>query len=183
MRKLSLVFTICTLLLLSQSGYTQDIPLGVKAGPNFSKVRVDPGTDPDGKTGFHFGLYTNFEVSNTIEFQPEVLVSFKGNENANLTYLVVPLVFKYYAFDQFSLHAGLQPGFLIGAEDDAEDNLTGIELGIPFGAEFDINDELGIGTRYVIGVTNISDIDGSRTDIFNRNFQLFLTYNLPVSLN
>lgn len=47
------------------------------------------------------------------------------------------------------------------------------------GAEFNINEDFGVGMRYVIGATDILDVEGAQADLYNRVFQLFASYRFP----
>ena len=179
---LSAALTLGAVLLSIQHGVAQDWSFGIKGGINFARLNFDGGNDPDGKTGVHVGVLgsTAVNVDETLFVQPELLFSLQGREDVNLSYLILPVVLKYYLVDRFSIHGGLQPGLLIGAEDDSDEVLTTLDLGVPIGAEFDINETFGVGLRYVVGATNIYDPEGnSDLDIYNRVFQLFASYRFP----
>lgn len=179
---LSTVFTLSVILLSAHSTIAQDWRFGIKGGINFARLNFDGGNDPDGKIGVHVGVFGNTPINadGNLFIQPELLFSLQGREDVNLSYLILPVVLKYYLIDQLSIHGGLQPGLLIGAEDDNDEVLTTLDLGVPIGAEFDIDDTFGVGLRYVVGATNIFDPDGD-TDlkIYNRVFQLFASYRFP----
>ncbi len=165
--------------ILSQQSQAQDFEFGIKGGLNFSNINVDGGRDPDGKVGVHLGVFgmANIGSDDALFIQPELQFSLLGWEDVNLTYITLPVVIKYYVVEQLSFHAGLQLGLLIAGEDDVDEFLTTIDLGVPIGAEFDINDQLGLGLRYVVGATNIYDPDfDTTTDYYNRVFQLFVSY-------
>ena len=78
---------------------------------------------------------------------------------------------------------GIQPSFLISAKDkpdggdsyDFKDYINTFGIGIPIGAGYKINDQLGVGARAVFGLTNINS-DGTEmysSDDTDRNFLLF----------
>ena len=178
---LSAVFTFLIIFLSTHRTIAQDWGFGIKGGINFSNINVDGGSDPDGKVGVHLGVFGNtpINVDENLFVQPELLFSLLGVEDLNLTYITLPVVIKYYIVEQFSIHGGLQLGVLVAGEDDADDFLTTIDLGVPLGAEFDVNENFGLGLRYVIGATDINDIDGDEDDYYNRVFQLFASYRFP----
>ena len=179
---LSAVFTFLVIFLSTHHTVAQDWNFGIKGGINFSSWNVDGGNDPDGKVGVHVGVFGNTSINadGNLFVQPELQFSLLGVEDINLTYITLPVVIKYYIVDQFSIHGGLQLGVLVAAEDDADEDLTTIDLGVPIGAEFDVNENFGLGLRYVIGATNIYDPDfDTDTDIYNRVFQLFASYRFP----
>lgn len=173
MKKL-LLFTVLTLG-VTYLGFGQEA--GVKAGLNFANVKVDNGADPDGKVGFHFGGYYKTPLEGAWSLQPEVLFSFQGWEDQNITYLNIPVLAVYNVNDELSFHAGPQFGILLGGDNEATDFLNTLDVTIAFGGEYMITEELSGGVRYNLGVTNIADSDLS-SDVFNRVFQLYAAYRL-----
>lgn len=101
----------------------------------------------------------------------------------NLSYLQIPLLYRYQANSGFYGEVGIQPGLLMSAKDkvdgassyDYKDYIKTFDLGIPLGAGYQINDRLSVGARAVFGVTNINT-DGTEmysSDDTDRNFALF----------
>ena len=179
---LSAVFTFLVIFLSTHRTVAQDWDFGIKGGINFSSLNVDGGDDPDSKVGVHVGVFGNTSINadGNLFVQPELLFSLQGAEDNNTTCINLPVVIKYYIVEQFSIHGGLQLGLLIAGEDELDEVLTTIDLGVPLGAEFDVNENFGLGLRYVIGATNIYDPDfDTDTDIYNRVFQLFASYRFP----
>jgi hypothetical protein len=178
---LSIALTFLVISCLSHRATAQDWGFGIKGGINFANVNVDGGTDPDGKVGVHVGVFGNTPINadGNLYVQPELLFSLQGWEDANFTYINLPVVLKYYVADQFSIHGGLQLGVLIVAEDDRDEFAKTIDLGVPLGAEFDVNENFGLGLRYVIGATDINDTEGNDANVYNRVFQLFASYRFP----
>jgi outer membrane immunogenic protein len=99
----------------------------------------------------------------------------KGHVSAS--YLNLPLVLRYMfgsdpAAGLFG-ELGLQPGFLLSAEDhwsggseDFKDQMNSFDLGIPVGVGYQMKGNLGVGLRYIYGLTNINSGDG---DSFHNN--------------
>jgi hypothetical protein len=109
----------------------------------------------------------------------------------SLTYLYLPLLYHFNSNNGFYFEAGLQPGFLLGAQDkpdgasgyDYKDYIKKFELAIPLGAGYQFNDQLSIGGRAVFGLTNINT-DG--TDFYSsndtdRNFMLLAVLKYRLS--
>lgn len=170
-----------TFLLSTQPSAAQDWRFGIKGGINFSNINIDGRSDPDGKVGVHLGVFGNTPINadENLFVQPELLFSLQGPEDGNLTYINLPVVLKYYIVEQFSIHGGLQLGVLVAAEDDADENLTTVDLGVPLGAEFNVNEDFALGLRYVVGATDILDVEGADINFYNRVFQLFASYRFP----
>ena len=173
MKKLFIATLIVSFFAISAQAQTT---FGVRAGLNIAKIKA-PGDDPDSKIGFHFGGILEYDIASIENFylQPEVLFSFQGAEDFNTTYLNIPILAKYYVAEQVSLHAGPQFGLLLGAEDEGEEFLTTLDVGIALGGDYHINENIGVGLRYVIGVTDISDSEFIE-DWFNRNFMITASY-------
>ncbi len=155
----------------------QDWQFSLKAGPQISGIAIKPGNDDDNKVGFFAGVCGSKNISENLNIQPEIQISFQGDEVDGLTYLNIPVVLEYFFTDQISAHAGLQAGILLGGEGNIEDFLKTADLGIPLGGEYQINHQFGVGLRYIFGVTNILDVD-TEVDLFNRVFQIYATYNI-----
>ena len=154
----------------------QPLQIGVKIGPNFSRLRFDPGFDRDGKLGFHMGVLTQIELADDFYLQPELLLSLQGNDRVSITNLNLPILVRYQVIKTFSLHIGLQAGILVGAEEDFEDMTKAIDFAIPFGAAYHPTRELGVGLRYVHGISNINDVASDPFKTYNQVVQVFLAY-------
>lgn len=152
----------------------QEVNFGVKAGANFSNFTGDD-IDSDGKTGFYVGGLADISISENFHFQPEVLYSNEGADEAKLDYIRVPLMAKYYIIENLSILAGPTVAFKIAAEDDFMDEATkSIDFGLAAGASYDIAGGFFAEVRYNFGLANISDVDGG--DIKNSNFQVGIGY-------
>lgn len=165
--KLKLVVLAC---IVCQFTFAQDWDLGAKAGVNVSwgDIKGLP-VDISSTVGFHVGGYGNTSINDQLRLQPELLFSVYGwksesiNEKRTLSYLSIPVAVKYYLLDNFNLHAGPQLSFLIDASDDFNDLLKSTDFGVLFGAEYNINELLGLGFRYNLGISNV--LDTPETDI------------------
>src|SRR3970282_1702141 len=114
--------------------YAQKAQFGIKGGLNSSNFSGDTeGVDFKSRVGFNVGAFAAIKLSEKITLQPEILFSTQGAkaENVtadvngvnytadiefNLSYINVPVMFKYYVADKFNLEAGPQIGFLTSAE-------------------------------------------------------------------
>lgn len=162
--------------------HAQDFPIGLKAGVNFASISVSEGAEPDATIGFHVGAFTQLEVADNFVVQPELLLSLQGGEDANITYVNVPIVGKYFITDQFSAHTGLQFGVVVAKSDELDGFLRTLDVSVPIGVEYQITDAIGAGARYTIGVSDVSDLaDTIFRDVnwYNRVLQVFVTVNLP----
>ena len=158
---------------------------GVKGGVNFSSFNGDGYDDfvsPEERTAYHLGLLAEIPVGDRFSIQPEVLYSAQGydiasREDANdieyqLDYINVPVLAKYYLFNQFSIEAGPQIGFLVHEEvdfnpsDDGgdlnldDDQFKTIDFGVGLGASYKFSNFF-ISGRYNLGLTDIYDFEGA----------------------
>jgi len=166
--------------------YAQKAEFGIKGGINSSNFSGDTeGVDFKPRVGFNVGAFAAIKLSEKITLQPEILFSTQGAkaENVtadvngvnytadiefNLSYINVPVMFKYYVADKFNLEAGPQIGFLTSAEtstkvdgfnqtvdQDAKDYFESVDFGFNLGAGYDFTNKISAGIRYNIGLSNV----------------------------
>lgn len=134
------------LMLCSITTFAQQAKFGVKAGLNIANLAGDyPATSGDyftietsAITSFHFGGFVEFQLNEKIRFAPELLLSVQGNvietkgtpwnpptqtyqtvsftQNPKLTYINIPVMFKYEVLNKLHLELGPQIGFLLIAK-------------------------------------------------------------------
>lgn len=147
----------------------QEAKFGAKAGLNLSNFTGDAeGTST--KVGFQVGAFAEFKVSEKFAVQPELVFTSLGaksdeggvDSTANLNYIAIPVMAKYYVADAFSLEAGPQIGFLMSAKAkadgesvDIKDGYNSTDFGINVGAGYDVTENINLGLRYTVGVSNI----------------------------
>lgn len=162
-------------------GFTnaQETSFGAKAGLNMSNFTGD--SETDAKIGFHVGVFAEIGITDKFAVQPELLYSALGakddNANYDSNYLLVPIMAKFYATEQFSLEVGPQVGFLMSAKYDGEDikdlyNST--DFGLNFGAGYNVSENINIGVRYSLGLSNVVDVPGA--DVKTSNIALGLGF-------
>lgn len=177
----------------------QTVKFGVKAGLNVSNltysndyVGIANTPTTSAKIGFHVGGLVELKLTDKFAIQPELLFSMQGattklNENdsqgfsstsedkINLSYLNVPVMFKYYIVKGFNVEAGPQVGFLVSAKDkltyNENDNGTvfnsstsvdvkslykSIDFGFNLGAGYDFTENFFAGIRYNIGLSDVA---------------------------
>lgn len=198
------VFLIAVAILCFNSNAQQDKSFGAKAGVNIAQINAKAGNMSDSfdnLVGFHFGLFGEFKLANQFTIQPEALFSRLGgtfNEDGTtgdikLNYISVPIMFKYYPSEQFSLEAGPQIGFLASStissgalSVDAESLFNTIDFGLAIGANYDFTDKVFVNARYNLGLSNIMsdlyktatadalDINSNTVSFKNSYFQIGL---------
>jgi len=157
------------------------IQYGVKGGLNYSKYNISSDiVDSDifkGKVGFYLGGFVNFEFSDRIKLQPELLFASQGTNTStefelrppaeqepvvgefktriNESTILLPIMLKLYPSENFYIELGPQLGYIIARKEKVtEDPFT--ELGSPFGViedcpncdKFDFGAALGLGYNF-----------------------------------
>ena len=184
---------IFAVLLLTATGtYAQKFQVGVKGGVNISNYT---GGDIDTKAlvGFHLGGTMHFWLGDNFAISPEVLFSSQGAKydqagtetNLKVSYIQVPVMAKYRFNGGFYLEAGPQVGFKVGEDADIpnqtiEDFAQSLDVSIGAGLGFHGKSGLGIGARYLAGISKVGDFDSNDIDPDFKNsvIQVSLFYTL-----
>jgi opacity protein-like surface antigen len=181
----------------------QETRFGVKAGANLSTFGGDA-EDAKSLVGFQVGGFAEIKLTDKFAIQPEILFSTQGAKSeesalgstaeykSNLSYLNIPVMAKYYVAEKFSLEAGPQIGFLLSAKEkyefsgngvsesgkeDVKDSYESIDFGVNFGAGYDFTENLSVGLRYNLGLSNIAKTeDGEDFKMNNSVFSLSVGY-------
>ena len=182
----------------------QETKFGVKGGLNVANLTGDEDEDNSSKVGFHVGGFVEIKVSDKFSVQPELLFSTQGTKleesgtnysyesNLNLSYLNIPVMAKYYVAEGFSLEAGPQIGFLttaksdftatesgitVSGDEDVKDEFESVDFGVNFGAGYDFTENLSVGLRYNLGLSNVYKTEAGN-DFKNSNnvFSVSLGY-------
>ena len=166
---------------------------GVKAGVNIANFAGD-NWESDARTGMHFGVFAEIDVSESLAFQPEILYSMHGgkweemgmDDIHKLDYINIPLMLKFKASDKFNIEAGPQIGFLAsakwdydGSDVDIKDEFKSTDFGLNIGASFDLTDNFFIGARYTIGLSKVAEDEytDSEWDPTNSNLMFSVGYS------
>jgi hypothetical protein len=199
MKKSMIVMFVCLLGFSTMAVSQVQFALGVKAGPNFANIDTKAGLGENYKsrTGFHGGAFALIKLTK-IGIQPEILFSQQGSTinfnsqdlNANYSYVNIPVILKLYLVGGLNLQAGPQFGFITKAEqefpdlqtgnitkEDIKDQLKGMDLSAALGLGWDLPFGLTIDARYNLGLSDISDFEGSET-AKNQVFQLSVGFKL-----
>ncbi len=150
MKKLCLVAIMVIFSIVG--AHAQETTFGVTAGYHNTVIRASAsGTSASaGESGLFAGLFADIAVSDKFHVQPELhyAVIFANNDSGNE--LVIPIMAKYYAADQFFVQAG--PVLDVILDDSEGVNTFGFGLG--FGVGYDFSDEWFATTRYSLGLNN-----------------------------
>ena len=188
--KKSIVFA---LLLAGTTSFAQHFDIGIKGGANISNFTGSSNISEwkaSTLVGFHAGAFLGLYLGDNFSIQPEVLFSTQGakidngttKDDYKLTYINVPVLAKYRFNGGFYIEAGPQIGFNVHSTvaGTSEDFAKSTDLAIAGGLGFSSKIGLGIGARYVAGLSKVGDFNASTTrpDYKNGNIQISLFYTL-----
>ena len=156
---------------ISTTVFSQELDLGIKLGSNFASIS-DAQQGSSSRTGFQAGAFAGIKFSEKTAIQLDVLYSQQGAafdaSDFELSYVNLPLVFKYYLVGGLHLQAGPQFGILVDdnvkelytevveAQSSDVSGIIGVGYDLPFG--------LRIDGRYNFGFTDVlKDISGKNS--------------------
>ena len=186
----------------------QDVKVGIKGSLNLSNWIGDTrGLNLRPMFGVIVGALAQIKLSDKFDIQPEVLYSNQvtkmknagtnvfgvydtGDIKWNLSYVNVPVLFKYSPDEKSFIEAGPQVGFLTSAKtstkltqyspivkQDVKEAFEFIDFGFVIGVGYNINQHLMADLRYNIGLSNIAKTEsGDDTKIRNSVLALSLAY-------
>jgi Outer membrane protein beta-barrel domain len=182
-------------LIIGSISFAQGLHIGVKGGANIVKVDGKQFSD-EYQYGYNLGAFAEIGLNDKWAIQPEVMWNqtnyktgdeFKdlysggvNNFKGKLSYLSIPLLLNFKPSKLLTLQAGPQFGILINQDEGLFTNgqeafksgdfsmLGGVQLNFG-GAK--------VGGRYVIGLTNLNDIDNTEK-WKNQGFQLYVGFRI-----
>lgn len=189
MKKLSITFILCAMTITS---FAQTFGFGPKAGVNLSNYQGG-NIQTEAKLGYHFGGMLNFGFGNVFSIQPEVLFSTLGAKvesggsktDFKINYLTVPVMLKFRTRSGFYLEAGPQAGFRLSESvpDQTIDHFAkNLDISLGAGLGYQSNIGLGIGFRYVAGLSKVGDFSSQEInpDFKNSVIQGSLFWLIPI---
>lgn len=174
-----IVFFLC-LAFSSMIVFAQTDPkFGIKGGVNISNINW--AYNDDNRIGFHAGLLAHLHLSPQIGLQPEILYSTEGGkQNTSLgeytwktDYINIPVMLQYMFNNGFRIEAGPQLGLMINS-DDNDDIFKSTNVGLGMGLSYLTESGVGLGGRYVLGLSKINEPIAPQAK--SRNLQLSLFY-------
>lgn len=187
--------TLCVLVVMiaCTMAFSQSFHFGIDPGLAISRGSYKPSSGLDQRVyaGFDGGLLFEIGVTPRFMIQPEVNYSLVGVELNNgdkeatikLRYFDLPVLAKVGLSQKFNLFAGPQIGFLTWAKRDSsftnelidlKQDFKNQDFGFVFGGEYKFTPHLFLGTRYYLGLANISG--NSNFEMKNRYVSFRLGY-------
>ncbi len=178
--KTKLVSLVIAVMIIS-TAHSQIFSLGIKGGANINKLSGQPFSDQF-SYGYHVGAFSTIGLGDKWGIQPEVLFNESSSDTSSqfsniytdlslnnlskvkLNYLTIPILLNYKLTKIITLQAGPQFGILLnqnvsvvesGKEAFKDGNFSlvgGLQLKLAM---------FRVYGRYIIGLTNLNDIDNS----------------------
>ncbi len=180
------------LLFMSTATFSQGFQLGVKGGLNISNF-TGGNLETNSLVGFHVGGLFNFMLGKAFAIQPEVMFSSQGAKydqagnkaNLRVNYVNIPIMAKLM-FGNVYLEAGPQFSFKAGQDANIPNQTISsfaknLDFGIAGGIGYHGQSGLGIGARYIAGLSKVGDFNSNSTvnpDFKNSCIQLSVFYTL-----
>lgn len=173
--------------------------IGIKGGMNIATMTGKDSSGAENRISIHAGLFVEFKINEKFSIQPEAFYSGKGltakvyddsgyyiDATFRINYIDIPVMFKYYVADNFSLEAGPYVGILVAAKiaanssngsgsADIKELFKSMDYGLAFGANYDINNNLFVNFRYSAGLQEAGNTGGG-DDIKHSVIQFGLGY-------
>ncbi len=194
---LTVVLLLCATISFAQEKDRYTVSGGVLGAANYSKFRVSddvPGVETKFKWGYAPGVWVNFPLGNVVSLEAQAQYSRIGSKaetagvtslNQELTYLSVPLFFKFNAGKYLAFNLGGQADFLLSAKNkttsttvDNEDLFEHNSLGVLGGVEIFPRGRVTIYGKYVHGLKEIGENASSSPDTYNQQLQAGLKFKL-----
>ncbi|WP_309614114.1 porin family protein [Flavobacterium sp.] len=161
-----------------ESVTTKEIVFGVKGG--YANTNFAGDIDNfDAASNFYIGGLVDFHISEKFHVQPELLYSMEGadNDEANLDFIRIPVMAKFFVGEGFNLQAGPELAFVAGGG-AIKDALKSMDFGLGFGAGYELSSGLMFDARYNLGLSDLNDDTTAFGDakITTTSFQIGLGY-------
>ena len=178
-----------------------------KVGVDLATITAD---DSKYKVGLAAGIEGQYQLNNWFGLSAGLMYAQQGAKvknydvKANLEYLNIPVMAKFYVTKGLSLNAGLQLGFLTKAkakasgdyyleningqrvqELDIKSNCNKVDLSIPLSIAYEFENGLTFEARYATGLTNVgknANETGNYSYLKNKNDVFMLTVGYKFSL-
>jgi len=196
MKRKAFVLFVPLLLAMLQS-QAQGFHLGIKAGANLFKVDGQSFSQ-EFQFGYAVGAFSEINFTPNLGIQPEVMFNQTNYRTASsfsqvyqiggyddikgkLNYLSIPVLLNLRPIPFLSLLVGPQFGILLNPDehlvDNARDAFKKGEISAVGGAQLNLA-SLKLGARYVIGLSNINNIQGSDVDWRNQGWQIYAGFRI-----
>ncbi|HEX9513446.1 MAG TPA: porin family protein [Puia sp.] len=195
MKRIQFFLPLLLITLSVMSTQAQGFHIGVKAGANIFKI---DGQSYDSKFnfGYNVGAFSEINFTKQWGIQPEVMFSqtnYRTGSNftdvyptgtndlkGKLNYLSIPVLLSFRPIPFLSILVGPQYGILLNGDQhvvtQAKDAFKKGDFSLVGGAQLNVA-SFKLGARYVIGLTDINDIDNQQK-WKNQGFQVYAGFRI-----
>ncbi|MBN2184753.1 MAG: PorT family protein [Candidatus Krumholzibacteriota bacterium] len=192
-----LVIALALVALMSSSVFAEGMTLGFKGGLNLANLSGDDIEGMKMKLCFGGGVFLNYQITESISLQPELLFVMKGakvdedevDAGFKASYIDIPVLAKFSVPMEGAFapcfFAGPYIGFNMSAkmyfedeEIDFKDSVKSTDFGLVFGGGFDYDmgeGYLSFDARYALGLTTLDDSD-LEEDVKNTGIMFMVGY-------
>ena len=168
------LLVVAGLLLSVATVNAQSFSIGPKAGLNISNY-TGGDIESDALVGYHLGGVINYGFGKVFSIQPEVLFSTQGAKVENngaksdfkISYVTIPVMLKFKSNGGFYVEFGPQVGFRTSSDipDQTINNFAkSLDLAAGAGIGYQSPIGLGLGVRYIAGLSKVGDFTGTNID-------------------
>ena len=147
---------------ISTTVFSQELDLGIKLGSNFASIS-DAKQDSSTRTGIQAGIFAGIKFNDKVGINLDVLYSQQGADfdagAFDLTYVNLPVIFKYYLVGGLHLQGGPQFGILV------DDSIIDLYEEIVEAETSDISGIIGVGYDLPLGLRVEGRYNFGLTDI------------------
>ena len=189
MKKLLVAFVLFVSVHFAEA---QTFSIGPKAGLNISNY-TGGNIESDALVGYHLGGIVNYGFGKVFSIQPEVLFSTQGAKVQNngtksdfkISYVTIPVMLKFKSNGGFYVEFGPQVGFRSSSDipDQTINNFAkNLDLAAGAGIGYQSPIGLGVGVRYIAGLSKVGDFSGQNIDPDFKNsvIQASLFWAIPL---
>ena len=168
-------------LLLAVGIVNAQLQFGLKGGVNISNFTGGNfnNIEESSLVAFHAGGLVRIKFDHLV-LQPELLFSSQGAKlddgvteaDYKVSYVNIPIMLQWQFKGSFYIEVGPQAGFKVSEDipnSTIDEFAKSTDLSIGVGLGFLKNKGLGIGGRYMVGVSNVGDFDSANIDPDFRN--------------
>lgn len=189
----SFYISLIAVFLAATAVQAQDFSYGIIGGYNLTKVNNALGGEIwDNRSNYHIGAIAEFKQTSKLSFEVAAFYSGEGEaldknntiSTIYLRFINVPVHVKYYVYENFSIHAGPQVGFLLNAkqsfiEDGEREDIEGkvnSSFALTGGLGYDFDNGLFLKATFDLGITDVIDNVDFQNDERTRAGHLSLGY-------
>ncbi|WP_179377109.1 outer membrane beta-barrel protein [Winogradskyella wichelsiae] len=144
-----LQIVILLIILMGSFSLQAQTKLGIKGGFNFTFLNEEQGNfgaNQKVQTGYYFGAFTNLNIKNKFNLQPELLFISLGD----FKFLNAPIYFKYNINDDFNILVGPSINYFFDFFN------AKLKVRVDLGLTYNLSSRLDLQMKYTIGFEEIA---------------------------